>query len=112
MNVNIISLPCRLDDNSGYFIQIFFAGTPNGTFTLQASGDAPPTPAQMFSPSGPPIPIHWLDINDSAVEVTEAGNVGWNINGARYNYVQVIYTDNSSGSSTATITAATINAKG
>ncbi len=89
-----------------YSICAIIAGTPTGTIKLQASND-PET-----NDSIPLLaPINWVDVTNSTFTVTAAGPVMWNCREIGYNYVRVIYTDGSSGSSTATMTIV-FNGKG
>ena len=103
MNADINSVAIPLNQIFGYAIQIFFAGTPTGTFKLQSSCDAN---------SGNIFPTNWTDISNSSFSVSAAGNVEWNVADSFYNWVRVVYTDGSSGNSTATITTSTCNIKG
>lgn len=115
MNATINSLAMQLQDIYGYAIQIAFTGTPTGSFKLQASADPVTKASQVFGGNGVVTytPANWTDIDNSTQEVTVAGNVIWNYTGlAGYNYVRVVYTDSSSGDSTAIITVAQYNGKG
>jgi len=94
-----------LDSIWGYSIQAVWTGTPNGTIKLQASSDPINQANQVNSP------INWTDIANSAQVITAAGNFMWNITSTSYNYVQLVYLDASSGSSTAVLNA-NFNAKG
>jgi hypothetical protein len=90
-----------------YSIQIVFTGTPTGAFSLQSSCDTT-TPANLNESNS----MNWTDITDSEFSVSAAGNVEWNVDGAAYAWVRVVYTDGSSGSSAALVTSATFNGKG
>lgn len=107
MNATINSQAMQLLQMVTYSIQIFFTGTPTGSFKLQASDDTCPNPV-------PDIvwPQNWTDVKDSTFNVAAAGNVMWTVEFPGYNWVRVVYTDTSSGTSTAIITSATFNAKG
>jgi hypothetical protein len=115
MNATINSSAIQLENNYGYSIQIVFTGTPTGSFKLQSSSD-PVTKASLnFGANGAVTytPTNWTDIADSTFTVTAAGNVMWNYTGlAGYNYVRVVYTDTSGGTSTAIIVSSTFNGKG
>lgn len=108
LNANITGQAFPLKQMYGYSIQIVVTGTPTGTFKLQASSD----PA-----SGIPLsqtvsaPTNWTDITNSPYTITAAGNFTWNVYDVMYNYVRLIYTDASGGTSTATLNA-TFNGKG
>lgn len=105
MNATINSVAQQVYNAFIFSIQIVFTGTPTGSFKLQASSD----PAFSGMPNEP---THWTDIANSTFAVTAAGNVMWNNLQPGYNWVRVVYTDTSSGSSTAIITDSTFNAKG
>lgn len=94
-------------DLYGYCIQAVITGTPTGTLKLQASCD----PFKYAQSTQPQVPTNWTDIADTSVAVSAAGSTMWNINGAFYTFVRLVYTDGSSGSSTAVITA-NMTAKG
>lgn len=108
MNADLASSAAQLLDMSGYSIQVVFTGTPTGTFKLQASSD--PYSKGTLSPA--PAPSHWTDVASSSVAVSAAGNYMWNVTDVFYDYVRVIYTDGSSGASTAVITSCIFNGKG
>ncbi len=84
-------------------------GTPNGTLKLQASND-PETNDTMPGGVPQPQPTNWADIQNSTFVAVTGTNM-WNVRAVGYNYVRVVYTDLSSGSSTATMTII-INGKG
>lgn len=107
MNTTINSTPVPLYQTWGYAVQVVFTGTPTGTFKLQASCD--PIPQARVEVQ---TPINWTDIANSSYAVTAAGNYMWNVFDVGYNYVRVVYTDTSSGASTAIITVSTANIKG
>lgn len=88
-----------------FSIQVFFSGTPTGSFKLQASSD----PAFSGIPNEP---VHWSDIADSTLSVSAAGDVMWNYSNPGFNWVRIVYSDSSGGTSTATITSSTFNMKG
>ena len=48
----------------------------------------------------------------AAQAVSAAGNYMWNVTDVMYNYVRVVYTDTSSGTSTAIVTSLVFNGKG
>jgi hypothetical protein len=90
----------------GYSIQVVFTGTPTGTFKLQASCDS------CLIADFPNFPTNWQDITDSPFTVSSAGDYVWNVFDVMYNWVRVVYTDASGGTSTAVITSCTFNGKG
>lgn len=108
MNTTLNSQAMQLLNMFGFNIQIVFTGTPTGTFKLQASSD----PIYKGAPGHQFTPTNWTDVVNSSQAVTAAGNISWNYSGSYFNYVRVVYTDTSSGSSTAIITVATFNGKG
>lgn len=110
MNANINSLAMQLEFGMFYSIQVVYTGTPTGAFTLQASAD--PATNKVAGNQLPYTPTNWTTIPSSSQEVTAAGSVMWNVEWAGYNFVRLVYTDGSSGSSTAVITVCTFNCKG
>ena len=103
MNTTLNSEAIPLQQVIGFAIQIVFTGTPTGVFKLQSSVDAN---------SGNNNPVNWTDVANSTFTVTAAGNVEWNVTDCFYNWVRVVYTDSSGGTSTAIITVSTCNTKG
>ncbi len=95
-----------------YSIQIVFTGTPTGSFKLQASSDSAQNAVSSGNYAAPNAPVHWTDINNSTFSVIAAGNVQWNVDAPGYNWVRVVYTDASSGVSTAIVTSSVFNGKG
>lgn len=107
MNANLTSEAIPLPNIYGFAIQAVFTGTPTGTFKLQASSD----PFKYANAAQPQVPTNWTDIADSSAPVSAAGNYMWNFNGCFFEFVRLVYTDGSSGASTAVLNA-TINLKG
>lgn len=107
LNANYTSSALQLWEMFGYSIQAVITGTPTGTFKLQGSAD--PVSTAIMNPAV--VPVHWTDIDDSSVVISAAGSILWSISDAMYNWVRVVYTDGSSGISTATMVA-TFNGKG
>lgn len=95
----------------GYSIQVVFTGTPTGSFKLQASCDPVP---QSSAPGAETVfnPVNWTDVLNSSQSVSAAGNIIWNVADVMYNYVRVVYTDTSSGTSTAIVTVSTAVIRG
>lgn len=108
MNATINSTPMQLSNMIGFTIQAVWTGTPTGSFKLQASSDAVPNLAQTTAF----VPTNWTDVATSAQAVSAAGNYMWNVTDVMYNYVRVVYTDTSSGTSTAIVTSLVFNGKG
>jgi hypothetical protein len=114
MNATLESKPVQLENAVDFAIQVVFTGTPTGSFKLQCSCDPVPAPALAFGPNGSPqlSPAHWTDIAGSSATVSAAGDITWNYQDCGFTYVRVVYTDGSSGASTALITSATATTKG
>lgn len=91
-----------------YTIAAIITGTPTGTIKIQASNDSETNDTQPLS-NNPPT--HWVDIDNSTFMVNSSGETMWNVRDIGYNYVRVVYTDGSSGASTATMTVI-FNGKG
>lgn len=109
MNATLNSLAMQIQGCLFYNIQIVYTGTPTGTFKLQGSSD---NSATMTAAGQVPYqPVHWTDVKDSSQAVTTSGSVMWNVEWASYNFVRVVYTDSSGGTSTAIITTSTMNVK-
>lgn len=99
----------------GFAIQVVFTGTPTGSFKLQASCEGVSKQNEVIGVNGAVTynVTNWSDVANSSFSVTAAGNVFWNYDGnVNWTFVRVVYTDTSSGASTAIVTSATINCKG
>lgn len=106
MNVNIASAAIDVRFNFGYALQAVYTGsTISGTLKLQGSCD----PATGYSPIGGPT--NWTDISNSSVVISAAGSQLYNVTDVMYNWVRLVYTDASSGTSDGVLTAI-INVKG
>lgn len=104
----------QLENMILYSIQIVFNDTPTGSFKLQSSCD-PVTAANLVMGANGVVtyvPTNWTDIMNSTFSITTSGNVQWNVRDIGYNYVRVVYTDGSGGTSTSVITSAIFNGKG
>jgi len=112
MNATINSQNIQVYNVYNYAIQIFFTGTPTGSFKLQSSCDSAINALSSGNYGGTNAPVNWTDIANSTFTVAAAGNVEWNVSDPGYNWVRVVYTDTSGGTSTAIITSATFNGKG
>lgn len=99
LNANVNSTPSAIVDIYGFAIQAVIIGTPTGVLKLQASCD----PFKYVVNGGAQVPTNWVDIPDSSFTVTTAGTTIWNYNGAFYTFVRCVYTDSSSGASTAVL---------
>lgn len=86
-------------------------GTLVGTIKLQASNDPETNDSMPLGTPAPP-PTHWVDITGSSFTLFPATNeTMWNVRDVAYNYVRVVFTDNSGGTNTATMSII-VNAKG
>jgi hypothetical protein len=110
MNANTNSDPYNLQQIYGFSIQAVYTGTPTGTIKLQASCDPATSYNSTTNVTGSNKPTNWTDIANSSQSLSAAGSYIWNIPDAMYSWVRLVYTDGSSGSSTAVLNA-TINAK-
>lgn len=98
LNANRNSPAVPLKSIFMYSIAFNVTGTPTGTVKLQASND-PETNDTIPLPA----PANWVDIANSSFSLTASGETMWNVQYVAYNYVRVVYTDSSSGASTATV---------
>lgn len=114
MNTTINSLAMQLNDLVNFSIQIVFTGTPTGTFKLQASDDPVPKKNLVVGANGliTYTPTYWTDVANSTFTVSAAGNVMWDYSNRGFTYVRAVYTDTSSGMSTAIVTYASFNGVG
>lgn len=108
LNTNINGPFVPLKNIFMYCLAAVVTGTPTGIIKLQASND-PETNDTVPLSDNPPT--NWVDISDSSFTLTAAGETMWNVSEIAYNYVRVVYTDSSSGASTATMTVI-FNGKG
>ena len=92
MTGNITSSVIDLSQTDGYAIFAQWTGTPVGTIKIQVSVDG----------------TNFVDLANSQMNVSGAGNVMWEVITAMYDKVQVVYT---AGSSTGTLDVQ-INGKG
>ena len=113
MSIAINFRPIWLGHIANFSIQIFFTGSPVGTFKLQMSNDygfnnsgSPNTPKEVLQTAKI---TNWTDIVDSPLAVSAAGNVAWNFQNAGFEWVRVVYTPTSG---TGTITSAKAKVKG
>lgn len=104
MNANFASFALQCYNIFGYSIQVEYTGTPTGTFKLQCSSDPVPQGSSSDPLTGG-TPTNWTDIANSSVAVVAAGNYAWNVSDVMYNWVRLVYTDTSGGTSTATFNA-------
>lgn len=107
LNTNFNGIALQLNEMFGYAIQIEWTGTANGTFKLQASVDS-----NLNQNHQGTWPVNWIDVANSAIVVTTDGSIVWNVTDVMYNWVRIVFTDASGGTSTAVMTSATFNGKG
>lgn len=100
MNANYTSPYVPLKFIFMYAMAANVTGTPTGIIKLQASND-PET--DDTTPLSNRPPTNWVDITNSSFALSASGETMWNVRDVAYNYVRVVYTDSSSGSSTATM---------
>lgn len=110
LNVNSNSPAALLKNIYTFSIAAIVTGTPTGTIKLQASND-PETNDVMPLGTPQPTPVNWVDVASSSFSLTAGGETMWNVNAVGYNYVRVVYTDTSGGTSTATMNII-VNGKG
>ena len=116
LNTTVNSAAMQLQEMASYMIQIVISGTPTGSFKLQGSCDPVPVQSGVIGANGAVTyaPAHWTDLGISKT-VSAAGSIlltDTTTSVIPYNYVRVVYTDTSGGTSTATVTSAVVNAKG
>lgn len=113
LNANINSTPYQLKNIYQYTVVMNITGSPTGTLKLQASNDPETNDTQTNNTfNAPPtkIPTNWADVTGSSFTAAIGCNM-WNVYFTGYNWVRVVYSDASSGSSTAT-GSIIMNAKG
>jgi len=100
LNASFNSQAISLNQIFGYAIQGVITGTPTGTVSLQASNDP-----NSISPT------NWSTITGTSQSVAAAGTFFYNVADVEYTWMRLVYTDGSSGSSTAVMNAV-FNLKG
>ena len=111
MNTTLTSLPVNCVNTYTCGVQVVFTGTPTGSFKLQCSMD-PAAVAEVLPKASVFQPVNWTDITGTPYAVTAAGSAVWNLQDIGYNWLRLIYTDTSGGTSTALLTVCTVNIKG
>lgn len=106
MSTSFNMSPVWLGHICNFSIQLFFTGSPTGTFKLQCSND-PGTPNSSNQQAVGVV--NWTDVAGSSQGVVAGGDITWNVQNAGYNFVRVVYT---SAGGTGTVTSARANVKG
>lgn len=111
LNVTITGPATPLKNIYTYCMAANYTGSATGSIRLQVSNDPETNDTQPLGvPS--PLPVHWADLANSTFAITSGvTETMWNVRDVGYNYVRVVYTDGSGGTSTATMSVV-INAKG
>lgn len=112
LNATRNSIPIQVYNVYNFAIQIFFTGTPTGSFKLQSSCDSAQNAIASGNYTAPNIPTHWTDVANSTFTVVASGDVEWNFDAPGFNWVRVVYTDTSGGASTAIVVSSVFNGKG
>lgn len=110
LSANRTSAAIPLKNIYMYSIACIIAGTPTGTIKLQVSND-PETNDTNPGANPQPTPVNWVDLANSSQAVSATGETFYNVQYTAYNWVRMVYTDGSSGASTATMSIV-FNGKG
>lgn len=108
MAVDFTLRPIYLGHIAQYSIQLFFTGTPDGTFNLQCSNDPGHPNAQSKAEQSEDVD-HWTDVTGSASIVSEDGDITWNVENVGYLWIRVNWVSNAAPGSLVTARA---NVKG
>lgn len=113
LNANSNSQYQQLKSIYTYTLAANYTGSATGSIKLQASNDPETNDTQVnvaYGPGQPPTnppskaPVNWADIANSTFTIAPGiTETMWNVNAVGYNYVRVVYTDASGGTSTATM---------
>lgn len=109
LNTTLNSPAIDMQQLYGIAIQATFTATPTGTFKLQASCD-PATSYNSGNGQGANPITNWTDVANSSYVVSASGNYLWNVFDCMFNWIRVVYTDGSGGTSTS-VCNIVINAK-
>lgn len=103
LSSNWVSDPIWIGHISAYSIQLFFEGSPQGAFRLQASNDKE---TNVETAAGI---VNWTAISGSTQVVDEAGDHTWSVDSPAYRWVRVQWL---AGVSSGSLTVSRFNAKG
>jgi hypothetical protein len=107
LDTTLYSTAMSLEKIYNFSLRVAYTGTPTGSFYLQGSND----PYAIPTPTNSNVPTNWSTIANSTFSVVAAGDVMWDYGMSGFDYVRVVYTDSSGGTSTATITSSSFNGK-
>ena len=82
MSAGFESQPLLIEQCYGFGFQCVFTGSPNGAMKLQASNDDVQLENQV---------VNWSDIANSSSPITSPGDLLYNVNGAIYKWVKIVY---------------------
>jgi len=99
MSGNLTSDPVDVRNLIVASFQIVFTGAPVGTMKLQCSNDVY---EYLKQPGIQPAATNWTDVADSALSVTAAGDIVYNLTSLGFDQIRVVYT-RSSGTGTMSI---------
>lgn len=91
LTANRATVASYVGQTVNYSIQLVLAGTPSGSFKLQASCDAGRPEAATEADRAVGV-SNWTDIADSSTTVTAAGDIMWDVANSGYLWVRVVYT--------------------
>lgn len=106
LNANINGKAMQALNMMGVAVQVVVTGTPTGTFSLQGSNDAITNSDPTY------VPTNWTTLSSSNTAFSAAGVALWNVPDMYFTWIRLVYTDGSSGSSTAVVAHSNLNAKG
>lgn len=102
--------PIWLGHIINFSMQLVYTGTPAGNFKLQVSDDKGDPNAASEAQKYAGV-TNWTDMSDSAVTISAAGNIMFNIQNTGYEWVRVAWTATGAGT-TPVLTTARAKVKG